>query len=110
MPQVDTTSDKVHNHYSSEDLGVRILQALSNAGKDPDQLTIDDLIPIDEFHIRGRRATVDLARDLRLDKNMQVLDVGCGLGGAARYLAKTFGCNVTGLDLNADYCRISPIC
>jgi ubiquinone/menaquinone biosynthesis C-methylase UbiE len=100
-------SDKVNNHYSSDDLNTKILLALSSVGKDPDRLTIDDLVPIDEFHVRGRNATVDLARDLGLDKNMRVLDVGCGLGGAARYLAHTFGCHVTGVDLNPDYCRVA---
>ena len=100
-------SDKVHGHYFSEDLGTKILHALTAAGKDPDRLNFDDLVPIDEFHTRGRKATVALAQELGIERNMQVLDVGCGLGGAARYLAKTFGCHVTGLDLSADYCRIA---
>jgi ubiquinone/menaquinone biosynthesis C-methylase UbiE len=107
MPSSDSNSDKVHGHYFSEDLGTRILSALAAAGKDPDRLSFDDLVPIDEFHTRGRKATVALAQDLGIERNMQVLDVGCGLGGAARYLANTFGCHVTGLDLSADYCRIA---
>ncbi|MDD2737238.1 MAG: methyltransferase domain-containing protein [Desulfuromonadaceae bacterium] len=107
MPSADKHSDPVHDHYCSQDLGTRILSALSTAGKDPDRLSYDDLAAIDEFHIRGRKATIDLARDLGLDKNMQILDVGCGLGGAARYLAKEYGCRVTGLDLSADFCRVA---
>ncbi|MFZ4855897.1 MAG: class I SAM-dependent methyltransferase [Desulfuromonadaceae bacterium] len=107
MSSAETESDNVNDHYTPHDLDTIILRALTAAGKDPDRLTIDDLVPIDEFHVRGRKATVDLARDLGLDKNMQVLDVGSGLGGAARYLAKSFGCRVIGLDLNADYCRVA---
>ena len=99
------SSDKIEAHYASEGLGTKILHALTAAGKDPDRLNFEDLVPIDEFHIRGRKATIELARDLGLNNSMQVLDVGCGLGGAARYLANTFGCRVTGVDLSADYCR-----
>ena len=107
MPSADTNSQKIYEHYARRDLDAKILDALVAAGKDPDRLRIEDLAPIDEFHIRGRNATIDLARDLTLDKNMQVLDVGCGLGGASRHLAKEFGCRVIGLDLSPDYCRVA---
>jgi sarcosine/dimethylglycine N-methyltransferase len=35
-----------------------------------------------------------------LDRNTRVLDIGSGFGGAARYLAKTFGCRITCLNLS----------
>ena len=107
MHALDTHSHKVYDHYAQRDLEATILNALVVAGKDPDRLKVEDLAPIDEFHIRGRNATIDLARDLGLDRNMHVLDVGCGLGGASRHLAKEFGCRVTGLDLNPDYCLVA---
>ncbi|AQT68815.1 Sarcosine/dimethylglycine N-methyltransferase [Anaerohalosphaera lusitana] len=35
-----------------------------------------------------------------LNENSRVLDLGAGFGGAARYLAKTYGCHVTALNLS----------
>ena len=32
-----------------------------------------------------------------------MLDVGCGLGGPARFLAATYGCHVTGIDLSQPF-------
>lgn len=103
----DTNSTNVHDHYAQRNLDETILNALRTTGKDPDRLQIEDTVAIDEFHVRGRNATREFARDLGLDKNMQVLDVGCGLGGAVRYLAKEFGCRAVGLDFSADYCRVA---
>jgi hypothetical protein len=50
----------VERHYTRPNLENTILTALRNAGKNVDQLTVDDLAPIDEFHTRGREATANL--------------------------------------------------
>jgi SAM-dependent methyltransferase len=107
MDSADTDFNRVEAHYAQRDLETTILAALTAAGKDPDHLKPEDLAPIDEFHTCGRKATSELAREINLDKSMQVLDVGSGLGGASRYLALEFGCHVTGLDLTEEYCRVA---
>ena len=94
-------------HYAVANLENLILTGLGAAGKDIDALTVDDLAPVDEFHIRGREATNELARWVDLQAGQRVLDVGCGLGGTARYLADAFQCEVVGLDLTEEYCQVA---
>jgi ubiquinone/menaquinone biosynthesis C-methylase UbiE len=102
-------NQNIQAHYARPDIGKQILAALEKAGKDIDRLTPGDLAPIDEFHIRGRAATLELARVAGVDSTKKVLDVGSGLGGPARALAREFGCQVTGIDLTEEYCRVAEM-
>ena len=97
----------VERHYGRANLLDTILQALRQAGKDPDRLTPEDLAPVDEFHIRGREGTVELAVRAGLSPGQRVLDVGSGLGGSARYLASEYRCRVTGVDLTPEYVDVA---
>ncbi len=90
---------KVEQHYGQTDLIAGISAALTAAGKHLDALTIDDIAPIDQFHTRGKVATLELAQRAGVRAGMQVLDVGGGLGGPARMVAAQFGAQITVLDL-----------
>ena len=93
----------VAGHYGRGGLLRRLLGALTEAGKDIEHLTIDDLAPVDEFHSRRRVATVELARLLAPSASDHVIDIGSGIGGPARYLAATYGCRVSGVDLTDEF-------
>ncbi len=97
----------VQDHYRQPALFDAIVAALARAGKDLAQLVADDLAPVDEFHNRGRPATVELARLLDPTGGLRVLDLGCGLGGPARHLAQAYGCRVTGLDLTPEFVAVA---
>jgi ubiquinone/menaquinone biosynthesis C-methylase UbiE len=109
ISQPDTFHKNIVGHYSRENLENVVLAALEKAGKDIDNLTPDDLAPIDEFHVRGRKATIELAHEIGLVPDMHVLDVGSGIGGPSRYIAGEFGCRVTGIDLTDAYCRVAQM-
>lgn len=99
-------TSQVESHYTSPgSLVQNIAAALERAGKNIHQLETLDLAPIDEFHIRGRKATLELASRMKLDENAKVLDIGSGLGGPARTIAEAYGCHVTGIDLTAAFCE-----
>jgi SAM-dependent methyltransferase len=96
--------DALNSHYGARDLISSIFSALENTGEDVNNLTVDSLGPMEELHIGGRIATLELGRLAQLDEKMHVIDVGCGIGGPARALAHHFGCRVTGVDLTEAFC------
>lgn len=72
-------------------------------------MTIDDLAPVDEFHIGGRRASEHFLSQLGFSPEMHVLDIGCGLGGAARFVASRYKSRVTGVDLTPEYVKTAKV-
>jgi SAM-dependent methyltransferase len=99
--------DDVSLQYRVGGLLDSILAALAAAGKDIDGLDPDDLTPLEEFHALGRRGTAALADAAGLAADEKVLDVGCGIGGPARFLTRRRGCRVTGIDLTPEFVEVA---
>jgi SAM-dependent methyltransferase len=97
------SEQSVARHYTHGSLEQTILEALAASGKDLDRLTSTDLAPVDEFHIGGRPATIAFADQLDIASGLHLLDIGSGLGGASRYFALERGCQVTGIDITAEF-------
>ena len=98
-----TAHDAISRHYGRGGLLEEIRAGLALAGKGPGNVTEDDLAPAGEFHIGGRQASKDFLDQLGFASPMHILDVGCGVGGAARFAALRYGVRVTGLDLTEEY-------
>ena len=98
-----TRSMSMAEHWNKGDVYDSIVSALNKMSKPLENLTIEDLAPVDHFHARGYPATVELADRLPIKSGQHLLDIGCGLGGPARYMAKRFQCHVTGIDITQPF-------
>jgi ubiquinone/menaquinone biosynthesis C-methylase UbiE len=93
----------VRDHYRASGLTERLKTALAAFGPDHQRLTPQQLATLDQFHTRGLAATAELAKLAGITADVSVLDVGSGVGGPARFLAATYGCQVTGIDLSEPF-------
>ena len=93
----------ISDHWGKGDIYARILEAMELAVINPETVTIEQLAPVDHFHARGFPATIELADALPIKEGDRLVDIGSGIGGPARYLAKRFRCHVDGLDITAPF-------
>jgi ubiquinone/menaquinone biosynthesis C-methylase UbiE len=94
---------EISTHYTHGDLTAAIRSGIEKLGKTIDSVTVDDLAPVDEFHVGGRQASEHFLNQFGLTPDKHILDVGCGLGGPARFVASRYGCRVDGIDLTPEY-------
>ncbi len=92
-------SGNIADHWGQGDVYGKIIDAMRAAGISPDTVTVEQLTPVDHFHARGFPATVELANKLPIREGQHLVDIGCGIGGPARYIATRFGCTVSGVDI-----------
>lgn len=100
-------SEQVAAHYTHGSLMESILEKLQEAGVALDGLSALDLAPMDHLHGRGRAATDDMIAHLRPQAGQSIIDIGCGVGGPARYIAERHGAEVTGIDLTAEFIEVA---
>ena len=100
MSAIKTVHDA---EYATANLGERIVAALKDAGIPPEKWTPEILGPADQIHGGGLQQTQVHAALVSITSDMHLLDIGCGIGGPARYFATEFGCRVTGIDLTDEY-------
>ena len=82
----------------------RIQSELRELGKTGVKLTVEDLIPFDQFHPLSTAALDEAVKQLGISPSSHVLDIGAGVGGPARYLNHKYGCSVTGVELHPQMC------
>ena len=98
-----SVTQAVISHYARADIAPRILAALADVVGPDTPVSAEALAPLDHFHSRGVTATEALCRLLDPQPGEAVLDIGCGIGGPARWIAARTGCRVTGVDLTPDF-------
>jgi len=89
----------VQAHWTRAGVLARINAALTKLGHDPQNLNPEILATLEHLHSGGFATTRDQVKRIALTDESRVLDVGCGIGGPARYLAHMYGCRVDGIDL-----------
>jgi cyclopropane fatty-acyl-phospholipid synthase-like methyltransferase len=92
----------VQAHWTRPGALARIDAALTELGQDPQNLNPEILATLEHLHSGGFAATRDQAKRVSITDESRVLDVGCGIGGPARYLAHRYGCRVDGIDLTPE--------
>ncbi|MDQ6904726.1 MAG: methyltransferase domain-containing protein [Bacteroidota bacterium] len=97
----------VETHYHREGIFEKLMKLLREQGKQ--KITREDIAVVDEFHVRGSEVSVELAADAGFTVSTKVLDVGSGIGGPARMIASTYGCEVTGIDLTEEFTRTATL-
>jgi SAM-dependent methyltransferase len=99
----------IQHYYGDRPLMERIEAALRGAGVDPDKPSARDLWGFDQLHALGIAGTRDHVERAQIRPGMYVLDVGCGIGGASRYLAAECGCRVAAIDLTPNFVEVARI-
>ena len=90
---------KMAEHFSVAGNREDVASRLAAQGITADNATPERLAQFDQLHIGGLPVTAKLVRQAAIAANHVVLDAGCGMGGAARYMAQTIGCEVYGIDM-----------
>lgn len=93
----------ITTHYTHGSLITEIKTGIEKLGKTSSSISTEDLAPLDEFHIGGRQASELFFDQLDFSNDDYLIDIGCGLGGASRFVANKYSSKVMGVDLTEEY-------
>jgi sarcosine/dimethylglycine N-methyltransferase len=86
----------------------RVYNELAELGiGDSEPLKVEQLSTFDQLHYHGTGALDKAIHLLDIESSQQLLEVGSGIGGPARYLASKTGANITALELQADQNQVA---
>jgi ubiquinone/menaquinone biosynthesis C-methylase UbiE len=100
---IEMLEPKVIKHYQAKKLPKIIYDFVNKEGS----VNLDELNTYDEFHIGGREATSSLISHFEITDSSLLLDLGCGIGGPARYITSLTGATITGIDLTPEFIAIA---
>ncbi|MFI1771443.1 class I SAM-dependent methyltransferase [Thalassobellus citreus] len=101
---MNSLNQSIEKHYLKEGLYEDIVNRLKKQNIALSNVKRSDISGVDEFHVRGASVSKELANSININ-GLDVLDVGCGLGGPCRMLADEYNCQTTGIDLSNEYIR-----
>ena len=102
MKNSNIKSMKLYNNVD------RILNEIREMGKNDSQaLKVDDLINFDQLHYCGIEAVDFCVNRLNIYSGMEILEIGSGLGGPARYIANKTKAKIYALELQYDQNKIA---
>lgn len=87
-----------------------MFKMLALRGKASGPLQIEDLIDLghlDQYHYLGEQTSYEVVDLLALQPVHRLLDIGSGVGGTSRVVASRVGCEVVGVELQAELNRLA---
>jgi cyclopropane fatty-acyl-phospholipid synthase-like methyltransferase len=99
------TNIKSMKLYTNVERVYNELAELGIGGSEP--LKVEHLSTFDQLHYHGTGALDKAIHLLGIESGQQLLEVGSGIGGPARYLASKTGANITALELQADQNQVA---
>lgn len=88
--------------YNKPELKTALHRRLRAAGLQSGQVSYKEFTPYDQHHYHGATAVDELVAKVKITNSARVINVGSGLGGPARYLAGSTGCQVLACELQND--------
>lgn len=99
----------INAEYGTGPLMAMLQRALAAGEQDPAALDRETLARADQLHHGGIGATRALAQMAGVAQGCRVVDLGGGVGGPARLLAREYGATVDVVDLTEEFCRLGAM-